>query len=112
MTSVLFLFTKIKTHNLLLEMLGNQDKSRVKMSKIIDCTYTQPKFLHWLLYSLTAMGKAKYLLPAMHPKYLLKFFQFFLENWVFVDIIQYIPVDGLQRRWRQETAIVTIHCLF
>lgn len=31
MTSVLFLFTKIKTQNLLLEMLGNQDKSRVKM---------------------------------------------------------------------------------
>lgn len=58
------------------------------------------------------MGKAKYLLPAMHPKYLLKFFQFFLENWVFVDIIQYIPVDGLQRGWRQETATVTIHCLF
>lgn len=40
MTSVLFLFKKTKTHNLLLEMLGNQDKSRVKMSKIIHFTYT------------------------------------------------------------------------
>lgn len=40
MTNVLFLFTKIKTHNLLLEMLGNKDKSRVKMSKSIHFMYT------------------------------------------------------------------------
>lgn len=54
------------------------------------------------------MGKAKYLLAAMHAEYFLKLFQLFLKNRVFIDVIQHIPVDGLWIGWRQQMASGTI----
>lgn len=38
----------------------------------------------------------------MHPEYLLKLFQFFFKYWIFIYIIQYIPVYGLgeKEKWQ------------
>lgn len=45
--------------------------------------------------SLTVTWKMKYILTTVHSKYLLKFFQFFFKYWIFIYIIQYVPVYGL-----------------
>lgn len=57
------------------------------------------KFCHICCFlSLIAIRKIKYLLATVHSKYLLKFFQFFFKYWVFIYIIQYIPVYGLAEK--------------
>lgn len=63
-----------------------------------------------LLY---VMRKMKHLLTTVHSKYLLKFFQLFFKDWVFIDIIQHIPVYGLG--WGgggQKMAGELVWCLF
>ena len=58
------------------------------------------------------MRKMKYLLTTVHSKYLLKFFQFFFKYWVFIDIIQHIPVYGLGWGEGQKMAAELVWCLF
>lgn len=54
------------------------------------------KFDHTCCFLLLmAIQKIKYSLTTVHSKYLLKFFQFFFKYWIFIHIIQYIPVYGL-----------------
>lgn len=58
-----------------------------------------PKFYHICYFlSLTITWKIKYSLTTVHSKYLLKFFQFFFKYWIFIYIIQYVPVYGLGKK--------------
>lgn len=75
------------------------------------CTMAHSSFICFCV-PLTATSKAKYSLTAVHAKYLLKLFQLFLKNRVLIDIIQHVPVYGLRRGWRRQTANITLQRVF